>query len=123
MSVSAISNLPYSLPAPILPLELQRRHISQVYTGTIMGAFSFGYMLAPLLVTELLFPKCGRRGSAQLSLALLSLSLLLYSLTAFIPDSFRLLFGLACGLLRVLEGMGNAGSTTSFIALISSLYA
>ena len=97
-----ITNFQYSLPAPVLPLELQRRHISQLYTGLIMGSFSLGYILAPLLATAVLYSLCGRRGTAQISLALLSLSLLLYGLTYYIPDESRLAFGLACGLLRVI---------------------
>ena len=120
--VSAITNLPYSLPAPLIPLELQRRHISQVFTGLIMGSFSLGYLIGPLLATAFLFPSCGRKGTAQLSLALLSLSLFSYGLAVFIPDKFRFLFALVCLLLRALEGMANAVCLTAIVSLISNLY-
>ena len=44
-------SLQFSFLAPILPLEIKRRQISQVYTGLITGAICVGYILCPYFVT------------------------------------------------------------------------
>ena len=49
--LSFVTSLQYSLPAPLLPLEMKRRHISESFIGIVMACFSAGYVIAPLLMT------------------------------------------------------------------------
>ena len=100
--LSTLTNLQCTLLAPIVPLELERRLISQIYSGLIMGSYSIGYILAPFLASSFLYSAYGRRAAAQLSLGLLAFALLLYALTYLIPDSLHFTFSLSCVILRVL---------------------
>ena len=120
--LSFITSLQYSVPAPLLPVEMKRRGISQTFTGVAMACFSAGSLIAPLLVTSSVYKKCGRRGAAQYSLLLLSIALLLYSMAYFIPDQYSFLFGFVSALTRVLEGLGTGGSITAILSLISKTF-
>ena len=62
--LSFINQLQYSVPAPLLPIEFQRRLISQTYTGITMACFSVGYLIGPFLMTSSTYKLCGRRGAA-----------------------------------------------------------
>ena len=57
-----------------------------------MASFSFGYLIAPLLMTFSLYQYCGRRGATQIGLLVLSLALSIYALAYFIPDTYTFLF-------------------------------
>ena len=82
----------YSLPAPILPLEMKRRSISQISIGIAMGSYSLGYILGSVFPTRWLYSTLGRRKTTQLSFLVLGVALLFYGLSYFIPDRFALLF-------------------------------
>ena len=49
--VGLLTIIEYSLPAPIVPLEMNRRHISQTSTGVALAAYSFGINLTSFLPT------------------------------------------------------------------------
>lgn len=57
--VNVMCTLQFSLLAPIIPLEVKRRHISQIFTGLIMGCLCIGYFFSPCLTTEVLIPRLG----------------------------------------------------------------
>ena len=120
--VNLIVMLQFSLLAPILPLEIKRRAISQNYTGLIMGSVCVGYLLCPQSVTEALFPRLGRRRTALLGFMLMSFSLLFYGLGVFIPDERRTLFVVFSLLTRLLEGLGISTTVTSIVSLTLKLF-
>ena len=122
MFLSFISTAQYSVPAPIFPLEMKWRHISETQTGLVMACFSFGSLIAPALMTGWIYQWYGRRGAVQLGILVLALALLFYAISYFIPDRFKLLFVILSGMTRFMEGLGSTGSLTAFISLISKIY-
>ena len=100
--ISALTVVQYSLPAPIIPLEMKRRAISQVSTGVAIASFSIGMILASLMPTDCLYSSLGRRKASQCGLACLSLLLFLYALSYFVPDEVPTLFLLISLVLRIL---------------------
>lgn len=50
--IGVLTVIQYSLPAPIFPLEMKRRHISQTSIGVAMASYSFGYIIGSVFQTE-----------------------------------------------------------------------
>ena len=120
--VSIIINLQFSLLAPILPLEMKRRHISQNFTGLIMGCMCLGYFICPFYVTETLIPKYGRRKTSLFGFLLMSSALLLYGLGYFVPDNHKALFVVYSMITRLIEGVGISTTFTAIVSLVTYLF-
>ena len=45
----------YSLPAPIFPIEMKRRHLAQTSIGVALAAYSFGFILGSIMPTDHLY--------------------------------------------------------------------
>ena len=117
-----IINLQFSLLAPILPLEMKRCHISQNFTGLIMGCMCLGYFICPYYVTETLIPKHGRRKTSLIGFLLMSSALLLYGLGYFVSDSHKVLFVVYSLITRLIEGVGCSTIYTAMVSLITYLF-
>ena len=86
--LSILTKLQYSLPAPLIPLEMKRRLIGQVSIGVTIASYSIGVILGSLVPTDGLYSSFGRRKTLQFSLLMLSFSLVLYGVSYFIPDEW-----------------------------------
>ena len=120
--INVIVMLQFSLLAPILPLEIKRRHIPQAFTGLIMASVCVGYLLCPQCITSVFFPRFGRRKSALIGFIIMSSALLLYGLGYFIPDSHKRLYVAYSIITRLIEGIGFASTVTSLASLITQLF-
>ena len=120
--INIILSLQFSFLAPILPLEIKRRQISQIYTGFIMSAICVGYIVCPYFITEICYPRLGRRGTTLLGFMIMSASLFLYGVAYFIPDSQKEVFIICSILTRLMEGSGLGAAATSMVSLIVRLF-
>ena len=50
--VSLLTIIQETMLAPILPLEMKRRHISQTAIGVVVGSFSAGVMIGSIVPTD-----------------------------------------------------------------------
>ena len=61
--IGVLTLLQYSLPAPIFPLEMKRRHIGQTSIGVAMASYSFGYVVGSVFQRDCLYSRLGRRAT------------------------------------------------------------
>lgn len=47
--IGTLTIVQYALPAPIFPIEMKRRHISQTIIGIAIATFSLGVMLGSVI--------------------------------------------------------------------------
>lgn len=120
--LNIILSLLFSFLAPILPLEIRRRHISQTYIGFILGVMCLGYIVCLYFVTELAYSTLGRRGTSLLGFFIMSVALLLYGLAYFVPDQHKSLFKFCSLFTRFFEGVGLGIASPATVALIAKLF-
>lgn len=120
--VGTLTIMQYGLPAPIIPAEMKRRHISQTLIGVAFASFSFGLMIGSVVPTDRLYFQYGRRRATQCGILLLSLALLLYALCYFIPDEYSLLFLIASIFSRIMEGFSVGITFSALLSLLSLIY-
>lgn len=112
----------YSLPAPIFPIEMKRRHLGQTSIGVALAAYSFGFILGSIMPTDRLYKKLGRRSATQCGILVLSCALVLYATSYFIPDQYRVLFLFASIACRMLEGFSTGIILSALLTLLSLAY-
>ena len=84
--VSLLAVLQYTLPAPIFPIEMKHRDISQIAIGISIAGYSIGNMLGSIIPTDGLYQRLGRRKTSQCGFVMLSISLVFYAISYFLPD-------------------------------------
>jgi MFS family permease len=111
----------FSLLAPFYPDVASNNGLSDSVIGFVFAIFA----LMVMLVSPYLGVKMGEIGSNKMmifGLALLSISTLLFSVLSSINPEHSSLFLIISIVLRVLQGIGAAGSETASYALAAQLY-
>ena len=67
-----------------------------------MGAICVGNIICPYFITEIYYPRLGRRGTTLLGFMIMSASLSLYGIAYFIPDSQKELFIISSLVTRIM---------------------
>ena len=116
--VSLITIIQETMLAPILPLEMKRRHISQTAIGVVVGSFSAGVMIGSIVPTDQLYSYLGRRKTTQGVLIILALAIFLYAIAYYIPDHQQAFFFISSFITRVLEGLATGLLEKAFFSLI-----
>ena len=52
ISTASISSIATTVVVPVLPIELERRHVDPSLTGLIFSAFAVPWVLAPLIMPK-----------------------------------------------------------------------
>lgn len=119
---SLLTVIQYSLPAPVLPLEMKRRHITQTSTGVAMASYSVGFIFGSIFPTDKLYSWLGRRKTSQCGIFFLSVALFLYAIAYCIPDDEPLFFYVACIITRIFEGFCIGLALTGLFSLFILSY-
>ena len=87
-----------------------------------MASFSLGYILGSVFPTGWLYTSLGRRKTTQLAFLIMSLALVLYGVSYFIPDHLPLLFLIGTVVARIIEGFTTGIILIAVFSLISINY-
>ena len=66
VSLGMIISISFSLLGPVMPLELERRHIDTTFAGIIFGCYQIPWIVIPIFFSNSYFDKVGRRPALQL---------------------------------------------------------
>ena len=81
-TITALANMTYSIIAPFVPLELERKQISLTWIGWIFSAYSFAVIIVSPIVGSLI--KCaGRRNLLTGSTVLMGVSMLVIGILTY----------------------------------------
>ena len=76
----------YSIPAPFMPLEFERKGIDQITTGWIFAIYSLAIVLFSPLVPSFI-TRYGRRTPLMLGMILLGVSFIMFGLLQLISST------------------------------------
>ena len=115
----AIFNSSFSIIAPFLPAELEKKNVSSSLNGLIFSAYSMASLLCSPLVGMVL-ERTGRRRMLTIGLVCMVLANLAFALSYFVQDT--LMFTICMFGLRIIQGMGGSAIQVSSYSLVSSVY-
>lgn len=100
-SVFLMSNILYSIVAPILPLELKSLHINEQWNGVIFSAYALSGILSSLFIPNL-FQGCDKVKTIMGGLVAMGLSFALFGFIIYLKDTWMIIASAI--VLRLVQG-------------------